>query len=77
MSTGETLRVRLVQRASALEPADNLATLHDVVRRAAGSDPRPDLVVLPEAFARDFGEAGSALGPYAEPLTGTVAANCA
>ncbi|ROR89190.1 carbon-nitrogen hydrolase family protein [Nocardioides aurantiacus] len=73
MSTGETLRVRLVQRASALEPADNLTTLHDVVRRAADSDPRPDLVVLPEAFARDFGEAGSALGPYAEPLTGPFA----
>ena len=27
-------------------------------------------MVLPEAFARDFGEAGSALGPYAEPLDG-------
>ena len=73
MSSGETIRVRLVQRASSLEAADNLATLRDVVRRAAGSDPRPDLVVLPEAFARDFGEAGSDLAPYAEPLTGPFA----
>ena len=29
-----------------------------------------DLVVLPEAFARDFGEPGSDLAPYAEPLDG-------
>ena len=27
-------------------------------------------MVLPEAFARDFGEPGSDLAPYAEPLDG-------
>ncbi len=31
---------------------------------------RADLVVLPEAFARDFGEPGSDLAPYAEPVDG-------
>ena len=77
MSGGETLRVRLVQRASGLEAADNLSTLRDVVRRAADADPRPDLVVLPEAFARDFGEAGSDLAPHAEPLTGPFASEVA
>ncbi len=77
MSGGDEVHVRLVQRASALEPAANLATLREVVRRAADSTPRPDLVVLPEAFARDFGEAGSALGPYAEPLTGPFAGEVA
>ena len=32
-----------------------------------------DLVVLPEAFARDFGEAGSDLSAFAEPLPGPFA----
>ena len=29
-----------------------------------------DLVVLPEAYARDFGEAGSDISAYAEPVDG-------
>ena len=36
-----------------------------------------DLVVLPEAFARDFGEPGSDLAPFAEPLDGPFAAHAA
>jgi predicted amidohydrolase len=64
------LRVRLVQAASGLDPAENRGALDDV---AAQLDAETDLVVLPEAFARDFGEAGSALGPYAEPLDGPFA----
>ena len=63
------LRVRLVQRASSLEPADNLAALDEV----AALPGQPDLVVLPEAFARDFGEPGSDLAPYAETLDGPFA----
>ena len=63
------LRVRLVQRASGLDPADNRAAL-DELRPAAGDT---DLVVLPEAFARDFGEPGSDLAPYAETLDGPFA----
>ena len=35
---------------------------------------RTDLVVLPEAFARDFGEPGSDLAPFAETLDGPFAA---
>jgi predicted amidohydrolase len=62
----EHLRVRLVQRASALDAADNLAALDEVA--ATVSD--VDLVVVPEAFARDFGEPGSDLAPYAEELDG-------
>ena len=62
----QRLRVRLVQRASSREPAENLAALEEV-----GALPsEADLVVLPEAFARDFGEPGSALGPFAQPLAG-------
>ena len=63
------LRVRLVQRASALDPAQNRAVLDELAPLADGTD----LVVLPEAFARDFGEPGSDLAPYAEPLDGPFA----
>jgi deaminated glutathione amidase len=64
-----TLRVRLVQQASGLDPADNLAAVDRVAAEAADVD----LVVLPEAFARDFGEAGSDLAPWAEDLDGPFA----
>src|SRR4051794_4154888 len=64
-----TLRVALWQHASDLEPATNRAAL-DRVRALAAT---VDLVVLPEAFARDFGEPGSDLTPYAEPLDGPFA----
>jgi predicted amidohydrolase len=69
-SPSQRLRVRLVQRASGLDPAENRSALDDV---AAGLGPDTDLVVLPEAFARDFGEPGSDLAPYAEPLDGAFA----
>ena len=54
------LRVTLVQEAAGLDPDDNRARLDRLV--PAGSD----LVVLPEAFARDFGDPGSDLAAYAE-----------
>lgn len=59
----EQLAVTLVQWASSLEPADNRAALDGLT---AGGD----LVVLPEAFARDFGAVTDDLGPYAEPVGG-------
>ena len=62
--TSPTLQVSLVQEASDLDPAANRARLDALV--PSGSD----LVVLPEAFARDFGEAGSDVAPYAEGLDG-------
>jgi predicted amidohydrolase len=65
------LRVRVVQQASALDAAANRERLRDLVPEDT------DLVVLPEAFARDFGEPGSALGPYAEAVTGPFAAELA
>ena len=49
----DRLRVRVHQWASGLDPAANRARL------AEGVTPGADLVVFPEAFARDFGEAGS------------------
>ncbi|MBC9734325.1 carbon-nitrogen hydrolase family protein [Nocardioides sp. zg-578] len=58
------MRVALVQEAAGLDPAENRARLDALVPGDT------DLVVLPEAFARDFGEAGSDVGPYAEPVDG-------
>jgi predicted amidohydrolase len=62
--TGAALRVALVQHASTLEPSANRALLAELAPAGA------DLVVFPEAFARDFGEAGSDVSSYAEPLDG-------
>jgi deaminated glutathione amidase len=58
------MQVVLVQEQSSLDPADNRARLDSVVPDGV------DLVVLPEAFARDFGDPGSELAPHAEQLDG-------
>jgi len=65
-NSGSTLRVTLWQHASDLDPEVNRAALARVPELADGAD----LVVLPEAFARDFGEPGTDLTPYAESLDG-------
>lgn len=67
----DRLSLALVQAASGLDPADNRAALGRLA--PAGHD----LVVFPEAFARDFGEAGSDVSPYAEPLDGPFATEVA
>ena len=64
----DTLAVTLVQKAAGLDPADNRAALGGLLAEAAGKPSQ--LVVLPEAFARDFGAPGSDVAPYAEPLDG-------
>jgi len=61
--TTDQLRVRVHQWASGLEPDDNRARLAEL-------EPGADLVVLPEAFARDFGQAGSDVSAFAEPVDG-------
>ena len=66
------LTVTCVQAASGLEPDDNLARLDGLVGSAEGR-----LVVLPEAFARDFGKPGSDVGPFAEPADGEFATEVA
>src|SRR3954454_24589418 len=65
------LSVTVGQDASGLDPAANRARLHEVVPSDS------DLVVLPEAFARDFGEAGSDLSAFAESLDGAFATELA
>lgn len=63
------MQIALVQAASGLDPAANRARLAEL----AAVRPGTDLVVFPEAFARDFGQPGSPLGEYAEPLDGPFA----
>ena len=53
------LRLALVQQASSLDPAENRDALADVAERL---EPDTGLVLLPEAFMRDFGSPGSDLG---------------
>jgi predicted amidohydrolase len=65
--------VTLWQHASDVDPAVNRAAL-DRVADLAGE---ADLVVLPEAFAREFGEPGTDLTPYAEALDGPFASRLA
>jgi predicted amidohydrolase len=65
------MQVVLVQEASSLDPEVNRGRLGTLVPDGA------DLVVLPEAFARDFGDPGSDLAPHAEPLDGPFATEVA
>jgi predicted amidohydrolase len=61
------LRLAVLQRAASLDPTEN----REAVRRLADAvEPDTALVLLPEAFARDFGKAGSDVSPFAEPLDG-------
>ena len=69
--TWQTLTVALVQEASGLEPDDNRALLDKLTPRGA------DLVVFPEAFARDFGRAGSDVSAFAETTDGAFATELA
>ena len=62
-----SLEIALVQEASGLDPATNRDRLAELTPAGA------DLVVFPEAFARDFGEAGSDVSAYAEGLDGPFA----
>jgi deaminated glutathione amidase len=63
-TTTSSLRVALVQEPSGLVPDANRSRLATLTPADA------DLVVFPEAFARDFGESGSDVSLYAEPLGG-------
>ncbi len=62
-----SLRLALVQQAASLDAAENRDALVTVGRRL---EPDTGLVLLPEAFMRDFGAPGSDLGGVAEPMDG-------
>jgi predicted amidohydrolase len=65
------MQVTLVQEASTLDPAENRARLAQLTPEGS------DLVVFPEAFARDFGQPGSDISDAAEPLDGPFATEVA
>ena len=65
------LTVSLVQHASGLDPAANRRLLDELTPTGV------DLVIFPEAFARDFGPAGSDVSDAAEPATGPFATEVA
>lgn len=67
----DELRVSLVQQASGPDPETNRAALAEITPTDT------DLVVFPEAFARDFGPPTSPLGRFAEPLDGPFATTVA
>ena len=71
MTTGSGMQVAVVQQASDLEPEINRARLDELAPAEV------DLVVFPEAFARDFGEAGSDVSTYAEATDGPFATEVA
>ena len=60
----DRVSIALVQAASSLDPTENEQALDALAPYDA------DLIVFPEAYARDFGSIGSDLGPYAQPIDG-------
>jgi predicted amidohydrolase len=67
----DSLDIALVQAAASLDPEENRAALDQLTPADA------DLVLFPEAFARDFGEPDSDISPYAEPVDGPFATEVA
>ncbi|WP_067430509.1 carbon-nitrogen hydrolase family protein [Nocardioides jensenii] len=59
----DELTVALVQEMALLDPAANRAVVEAL-------DVQADLVVLPEAFARDFGSPGEDISAFAESVDG-------
>jgi deaminated glutathione amidase len=69
--SSDELRLGLVQMASSLDPEENRQAFKTIADRLP---PDTGLVLLPEAFARDFGAPGSDISAYAEPLDGPYVA---
>jgi len=69
----ETMRVALVQLASATDSAANVEDIRSQIAALSPADGL-DLVVLPEASMHDFGSADHDLAAVAEPLDGPFVA---
>ncbi len=67
----DQLRVSLIQRTASLDPEVNRAAVAEFVTG------NTELVVFPEANARDFGAPGSDVSAYAEDPTGPFASEVA
>lgn len=62
-----SLRLALVQHTASLDPAENRDAFTGFAELV---EPDTGLVLVPEAFMRDFGSPGSDLGAVAEPMDG-------
>jgi deaminated glutathione amidase len=62
-----SLRLALVQKTASLDPAKNRDALAALPGRL---EPNTGLVLVPEAFMRDFGSPGSDISEFAEKLEG-------
>jgi predicted amidohydrolase len=69
------MRVAIAQFAANLDPGVNREEIRKLTADAASGG--AELVLFPEAAARDFGEPGSSLAPVAEPLDGPFAGTLA
>ena len=65
------LRCALLQQTSSLDPAENRDALGPMGERL---EPDTGLVLLPEAYMRDFGKPSSDISAFAEPLDGPFVA---
>jgi predicted amidohydrolase len=65
------LRCALLQQTSSLDPAENRDALGPLGERL---EPDTGLVLLPEAYMRDFGKPSSDISAFAEPLDGPFVA---
>ena len=65
------LRCALLQQTSSLDPAENRDALGPLGERL---EPETGLVLLPEAYMRDFGKPSSDISAFAEPLDGPFVA---
>lgn len=65
------LRCALLQQTSSLDPAENRDALGVLGERL---EPDTGLVLLPEAYMRDFGKPSSDISAFAEPLDGPFVA---
>jgi deaminated glutathione amidase len=69
------MRVAIAQFTANLDPGVNREEIRKLTADAASGG--AELVVFPEAAARDFGEPGESLAPVAEPLDGPFATTLA
>jgi predicted amidohydrolase len=69
------MRVAVAQFTSSIEPAANREAIAKLTAEAAAGG--AELVVFPEAAARDFGQPTEPLAPVAEPLDGPFASTLA
>lgn len=65
------LRLALVQQTASLDAEENRDALSVIGGKI---EPGTGLVLLPEAFMRDFGKPGSDVGEFAEPMDGPFVA---